>query len=393
MTNTKGTPQRDRTPAEHRAAVAAIDAALDAPAPVRLHRSNSPRHKTLADLSALLAMRSRPVGVAEEGHGDVADVGTNWRLTPANDNQRPEGSAIEMAFEITPTLPAIEGTVKRIPATHRQEPAMLAKEGNEARRAGREVHSTPHGENVEYGVHVDEKGKGHKTIVGIGKLRFSDGEQRERGYKLVMAKPVAAAIRMPVGAMLGGREKAAREKGSAPDPVETARSNSYFGGKATKKQPAGLFQAKKPGRVKRKDWPKERVSMSKAEARQMLADAIANTPVMPAVKHCPLGFPAGPRNLAQLFPGLVKVATGESGSEEWSGIHSERAAAEEFARTLQGMKDKDVELLTQAVSANSLQEIGEARGYSGKYAIAAGRRLLVAANDNFEEAKKIASAR
>jgi hypothetical protein len=42
------------------------------------------------------------------------------------------------------------------------------------------------------------------------------------------------------------------------------------------------------------------------------------------------------------------------------------------------------------MSAQSLTELGEARGYKGRHAVAAGRRLLVAANDNFNEAMALA---
>ncbi|MNL26061.1 hypothetical protein D3C87_1475670 [compost metagenome] len=69
---------------------------------------------------------------------------------------------------------------------------------------------------------------------------------------------------------------------------------------------------------------------------------------------------------------------------------SERAEVEEWNATLQGMKDDDLKILTEATEARSLGQLGEARGYSGKYAIEAGRRLLVAANDNFERAMEIA---
>jgi hypothetical protein len=207
-----------------------------------------------------------------------------------------------------------------------------------------------------------------------------------------MGAVVEAALVMPVGAMLGTREKSARDKGSAPDPVDIASSNAYFGGEKTETRPAGLFSAKFAHRsfakapLKARRGPK-----SKVEARQWLADAAANTAVMPEVTKCEVGFPAGPANLAQLFPGLVKVATGSGGSQAWEGIASEYEERQEWHAALQAMKDNDVELLTRAVSAKSLAELGEARGYSGKYAMAAGRRLLVAANDNFVAAKKLAS--
>ncbi|CAN7666637.1 hypothetical protein LJR098_002010 [Rhizobium sp. LjRoot98] len=54
------------------------------------------------------------------------------------------------------------------------------------------------------------------------------------------------------------------------------------------------------------------------------------------------------------------------------------------------MTEDHFRTLTETVSAKSLREIGEARGYKGQYAIEAGRRLLVAANDNLMDALKLA---
>ncbi len=364
--------------------------------PKKAKGEKSRRHRGLAELSALLEFYRRPVGVAEGVPSEeLPTVKSNWRLSPANDNKvQEEGCGREKAFEYIPSLAMIERSLKDVDVFERPEPVMLS-DGHQMplwnSAAHREVHANPVAGDIEYGYHIDDRGKRHKTIVRIGRLRFSNGNQTEKGLKLVMGEVVEAEIAMPVGAMLGCREKATRDKGSVADPVEVALSNHYFAGRPTENMPGGLFQAKKPRRVKRKAGPEERRNITKAEARQMLADAIANTPVLPEVKRCPTGFPAGPTQLAQLWPGLVKVATGDSGSQGWEDVYSERAEAEEFAKWLQGMKDEHVQTLTQAMSARSLQELGESRGYSGKYAIAAGRRLLVAANDNFQEAKKIAS--
>jgi len=56
------------------------------------------------------------------------------------------------------------------------------------------------------------------------------------------------------------------------------------------------------------------------------------------------------------------------------------------------MQDDSVRILTEAMSAASLTALGEARGYRGRHAIAAGRRLLIAANDDFKSAMEIARA-
>ena len=343
-----------RTAAEHRATVAAW--ATTAPAEDhkilgRSLKSEKPRHRDLSELSALLAMRSRPIGVAE-GDDVVAEVSpsiaTNWRLVPANDNELPhEDASVERAVEIAPSVDMIMREVSR--------------------------------DDVEYGIHVDENGKRHKVITRIGSLRFSDGTQTERGHKLTIdGKVVAAQIPMPVGAMLGCREKSTRDKGTEAD---TAGSNSHY---------LRLINGRVATPPKLTPKKGEHVVISKAEARKMLADAISNTPVMPPVKICPDGLPYGPSNLRQLFIGGRKGKKGESGSMAWQDIAVEKENRETFQRGLDGMQDAHIRVLTEAMSSKSLGEIGERRGYKGRHAVDAGRRLLRAANDDFEQAMKLA---
>ncbi|WP_421579954.1 hypothetical protein [Shinella sp. M31] len=400
-----------RTTAEHRAELEAWratapadDIEILATIVGKPKKEKRPRHRDLAQLDAILAFHRRPDGVAEAVQPEpAAPVKTNWSLTPANDNRAPEdGSGREQAVEYIPSIPAIEAAMGTIEMRYRAEPMMKCSEVMglvyhewESRRAGREVHGIVTGGDVEYGWHVtnriDENGdqheKKHRTITRIGRLRFSDGTQTERGEKLSMGQVVASRIEMPVGAMLGCREKATRDKGAVQDPVELAYTMDYFAGK---NDPPGLFDAQLAGRVKKKPRSFHTGPKTKEEARQWLADAIANTPVMPPVKKCTDGFPAGPRNLADLFPGLVKVATGGSGSQAWDGIASALEERNEWHAVLQGMKEEHVETLTRASNARSLRELGEIRGSKGKYAIAAGRRLLIAANDNYLAARKLA---
>ncbi|MGX5723306.1 hypothetical protein [Shinella zoogloeoides] len=401
----------ERTAIEHRTAVEAWretapadDADILDTLVSKGKKEKKPRHRDLAELAAILAFHRRPDGVAEGVESEPpAPVKTNWKLTAANDNRAlEEGYGREQAVEYIPSMSAIKAAMATVEVRHRVEPMMKCSrigdsidEVWEARRAGREAHGIIVGGDVEYGWYVssylDENGdrqeKKHKTITRIGRLRFSDGTQAERGEKLSMGQVVSAQVHMPVGAMLGCREKATRDKGSVQDPVELACTFDFFAGK---NDPPGLFKAQAAGRLKKKARCKHTGPKSKEEARQWLADAIANTPVMPAVNKCPDGFPAGPKNLAHLFPGLVKVATGSSGSQAWEGIASEFEDRNEWHRVVQKMKDEHVEILTRASNAKSLRELGEIRGYTGKYAIEAGRRLLIAANDNYLAAHKLA---
>lgn len=225
---------------------------------------------------------------------------------------------------------------------------------------------------------MDEDGNHHKAITRIGKLRFSDGTQTERGQKLVMDKVVDAQIDMPVGAMLGGRERSTRDKGGEED---CSGSNAHY---------RWMVDGRTATPPKLRPKKQEREKTTKAQDRQALADAYANTPVMPEIKRYPDGFPASPTNLRQLFIGGRKGKKGESGSQAWEDIYTEKENREKFQRGLDAMQDAHVRLLTEAVSAKSLSELGEKRGYKGRHAIDAGRRLLRAANDNFVKAMELA---
>jgi hypothetical protein len=249
---------------------------------------------------------------------------------------------------------------------------------NAAGMAKREIHAMPIGGDVEYGTHVDDNGKHHKVITRIGKLRFSDGSQTERDNDWVLDKVVDAQIELPVGAMLGCREKSSKDKGAEMD---TAGSNSHY-----------RWMVKGRVATPPKLHPKkdERVPISKAEARKMLEIAYANTPVLPEKKIGADGFPYGPTNPRQLFIGGRKGKKGEPGSQAWGDIFTERENRETSHRGLDAMQDAHVRALTEAMMAKSLSELGEARGYKGRHAIDVGRRLLVAANDNFLEAMKLA---
>lgn len=370
-----------RTTIEHRSAVEAwreTAPAQDHKIFGRKLKTEKPRHRDLSELSALLDFRNRPAGVAEDVLAEPEpSLPTNWRVAAANDNPVPEeGFGPERSVEFEPSEEKIETEAAKLVVRYRAEPMMLATKEDAAAMARREIHAVPVGGDIEYGVHVDDKGKRHKVITRIGKLRFSDGTQTEKGEKLVMDQVVQADLKMPVGAMLGCREKSARDKGA-----ETDDSNRQY-----------RWMVKGRVATPPKLHPKkgQRVPIAKDEATKILEKAYENTPVLPKVQFYEDGFPYGPSNMRQLFIGGRKGKKGETGSMAWVDIAVEKENREAFNRGLDAMQDENVRLLTEAMSAKSLSEIGEKRGYKGRHAIDAGRRLLRAANDNFEEAMAMA---
>lgn len=354
----------ERTPVEHRAEVAEWRAHAPAndSAIFPKRRKSAARHSGMAEgLSAYLAMISRPYAADDPD----AAIDTNWRTAPANDNRVPEdGFGVERDVEVIPwgeirSGAAIEKDLKGV--EFREIAGVLE----------------PVSGDIEW-TRTEEHGL---RVTRLGKLRFSDGSQKESCMIRNDVGKISSGTRVvPAGGMLGTREKSKRDKGGETDPAETAASNKYF---------RDLLKAKPAKPPKLKPRKVERVEMSKAEARAVLAEAYANSPDVP-VQKCPDGFPASPSNIRDLFIGMKKGRCGDNGSTAWSGISTAMEDRQMWARTLDALATEYFETLTEAASANSLRELGERRGYSGKAAIDAGRRLLVAANDNLTEAMRLA---
>lgn len=282
---------------------------------------------------------------------------TNWSVTPANDNNPEDldGLKIDHLWDISPSPEEIMRQVKGNP-----------EEKNER------------GQTVKWGT-----------------LRFSDGGQTEQGFKLTIDnKVVVYQFVVPPGGMLGTTDKERAQRGGDDDSGEVTKSNQHFGGKETDEKVAGIFKASFARPVKRTKRKERTGPRTKAEERQWLEDAIAGTAVMPTVKKCPDGFPYGPANLAHLFPGLVKTATGDSGSQSWEDIHSERESRMEFFKWVERLPSEHRAALDAAKAAKTFTDVGVAVGQSQKYAKynGGGRRALIAANDNLMEVIKKYSA-
>lgn len=300
------------------------------------------RHSGLADgLAALMAYRERP-----ETSEPITPVKTNWTVVPANDNAEPE-DIVDFGFErhlrITPSVQEIFRHVQAGPVARND--------------AGQ--------------------------VVGIGGLRFSDGSQKEKAYCYgPEGKLIQYDATMPAGAMLGTRDKADGQLGgSGHKEAETIANNVRL---------AQIMGTDYPVFVRRGER-RNGSGLSHNEAIDALADAYANTPVLPEVKVYPTGLPCGQQRPSEAFVGLAKGKKGESGTIAWEDIASSMVSREIWRETLLMLADDDVATLDHALEAKTMQDIGEAHGFTGKRAQRMGKRILHAANDNLAEAMKIAS--
>lgn len=292
------------------------------------------RHRSLATaMSALLAYKNRP-------EGEPVPIQTNWALVASNDNE-PEVVA-DMGYE------RIQLTTPSVPEIMRQ----VATGDVERNDAGQ--------------------------IIRIGRLRFSNGNQVERGFKLGPGGEVVGTdLTMPAGAMLGCQDRPHTPVGAGDNPQELSDSNAYFN---------EMFGVKPRRRVPaRKAAKRNGPGFGHADAKTMLAAAYANTPVLPPVTKCPPGLPSAGSRIADSFVGMKKAGKGDTGSTSWESIATALVDREIWREALAELSDRDRQTLDAVAHgrARTLADI-EPGGHE-KAASRRGRRLLRAANDNLAD--------
>ena len=297
--------------------------------------------KLAEQLAALMAYRSRPEGKHEP-------LGSNWATTPANSNDE-DVSAFSQERDIRMT-PSVDEIMRQVATDD-----------------------------------VEKNARGQ--TIRIGKLRFSDGTQTEKDFKRGADRTVIEYDRvMPVGAMLGCREKAETAlggKGYSGDYLR--RSNNYFA------ESFDVDMRTKITRGKRKNGP----GYSRDETQAMLDAAISNTPNMPPVKRYPAGLPAVAERVAENFNGMqTAVGGGSEVPSPWQDMVGAIVQREIWNAAMAEMKSEDVATLDVAMDAGTYAEVGIAAGQSPSYADkkSGGRKRLQAANDNLSAALRKYSA-
>jgi len=262
---------------------------------------------TANKLAAVLAYRNRPdVAVPEP-------MRSNWTLVPANDNADPEEVAdfgLEWRHGITPSKAEIMRQVRKGPVVRNA--------------AGQ--------------------------IIAIGALRFSDGTQYEKAQTI---GPSGHTIwydrRMPAGAMLGTKERQSAAAGAGESPERVAISNSSLS-KAFGVEPRGYIE----GTRKRRRGK----SYSAAQSRALLAEAVANTPILPPAFVCPPGLPTGTAHASDCFVGMKIAASGKSGAVGWVDILTSRRDRQDWFAAEQALDAETKAVLDQTMSARSIAELG-----------------------------------
>ena len=283
-------------------------------------------------LSPLLAYRNAPDHPPEP-------LQSNWSVTPANDNA---SHVAQMDFKFEREL--------------RMTPSV--------QEIMRQVDLGP--------VEKNEDGQ----VVAIGKLKFSDGTQTERAFATGPDGELVQYRRtMEVGAMLNTREQVESMLGGRGfNDVDLDNSNKFY---------ADLFDTP-PARFIKRGKRRSGPSLTAAQSRVMLAEAIANTPNMPAVTICPPGLPCGHEKVGDSFIGYLKPPNGKSGSIAWQDIGQTIENAKIWRKVRAALKTKDLKVIDAAMIAQTLEDVGVAAGQAPNYAKyrGGGKRALIAANDN-----------
>lgn len=298
------------------------------------------RHGSLAE--QLAAVRR----FATEPDHQPEPLQTNWSVVPANDNNPDEIEDLKHDRKRLVT-PSVAEIMKNVAA----------------------------GE-----VERNEAGQ----VVRIGRLRFSDGTQTEKAYRLTIDGGVEEyAARMPAGAMLGSRDKVDVALGGDDNPQEVTDSNQYF---------ADMLDTKKARYLTGKKHKGPRVRITADEARAELVKAYANTDMSKVTfTRCPDGLPCGSARIADSFLGMQKTTCAGGGSMMWQDIVTAMADRKEWFDAVDELKDEDRATLEAARSARNMAEIGMKAGHQGKQAERQGKRRLMAANDNLMAALRKAT--
>ncbi|KIQ05035.1 hypothetical protein RU07_02195 [Agrobacterium tumefaciens] len=220
-------------------------------------------------------------------------------------------------------------------------------------------------------------------IIRIGRLRFSDGKQTERAFRLTIDGAVEEyAARMPAGSMLGSRDKVDVALGGDENPREVIESNNYF---------AEMLDTKRPRYITGRRHKGPRINLSHDEAKAELAKAYATTDMSKVTfTRCPAGLPCGSAKIADSFLGMQKTTSAGGGSMMWQDIVTAMADRKEWFDAVDGLKADDREALESARSAKTFADVG-GHGHR-RTAERRGQRKLIAANDNLMAAIKKLSA-
>lgn len=254
----------------------------------------------------------------------------------------------------------------------------------EVRPSTREILRAMRGDWEWYAPAPDKEYEG-EPVKEIGSLKFSNGKLRERMDKTVDGKLATYLCAMPTGAILGVSEKNGGPKGGGQAPEQTSISNTNLTLTLLRRDAGGSLLDPPPVArtfIKKGDVRGD-IDLTPAESRAFIAQAIANTPVMPPVTVCPPGIASGTEMYSDQFIGMKPKPSGKSSAIGWVDFYTAGRDRAEWLAALDDLDEATRQTLDAALSAKNYADVGTAAGQSPEYARRKGGKLaLVAANDN-----------
>lgn len=225
-------------------------------------------------------------------------------------------------------------------------------------------------------------------LVSIGSLKFADGKtHHEKVWSRVEAGVVKlVSRRMPQGAMLGCTESLTEDAGSQSMNITIGNATllrNHF--PKTGSGEAIPYRDYIPSGVRRKGR-----SFTAAQSRALIAEAIANTSVMPPVTKCPPGMANGTAQHSDQFIGMKIGSTGKGGLIHWVDLFVAGEDHRAWIAAVESLDGSDRDTLDLTLTADSMAAMGKS-GHRRTRERQAVKRLK-AANDNYLSAVKAFSA-
>lgn len=228
---------------------------------------------------------------------------------------------------------------------------------------------------VKVGV-VKRKGGKNGAIVEIGKLKFSDGTQTEQAMVNGATGVEVKKVVMRAGSMLGTTEKLGGSHGGtggASVTIGNAVLSERFGVDHRPYTPA--IRNRRKGK-----------SITAQQSRELIDQAIANTPALPPVTICPPGVASGTAQYSDQFIGMKIGSTGKGGAPSWTDEFMAMRDYQDWQAAVRDAEPQHIAVITSAMSAKAIVELGD-KGHR-RTMERQGWRKLTAANDNLAENKR-----
>lgn len=210
-----------------------------------------------------------------------------------------------------------------------------------------------------------------KALARVGTLRIASGEAFVGKHRVEAGTILHQDDRFgeTMGPKRGKKERAELERSN----IYFRRLMSFDPATGTHAVSVGTFEFKKAGKVRRE------VIITAEERAAIFAGPL------PPVTYCPPGLPCGGPRLADNFLGGWASATkGRQTPERWQDLADEMARQEEFKAWWKQLPADERKALRTAMKRPTLKAVGEAFGKTGKNAERAGKKILVAANQNLK---------